>query len=138
MCLVTLWRLRRLSFEGSLFGPGREAKLEPSDPSPAALQTIGGRQRVGRRCAAPSEPFHFRPPAARRSRSEESGLYGEQKLLYIILHPKHWVSAAGAAVGQSYGREKRMVDLSEAGASVIGGPTFMRMQEGIISNDGDT
>ena len=30
---------------GSLFGPGREAKLEPSDPSPAALQTIGGRQR---------------------------------------------------------------------------------------------
>ena len=87
---------------------------------------------------APSELFHFQTPAARRSRSEESGLYDEQKLLDIILHPKHWVSAAGAAVGQSYGREKRMVDLSEAGASVIGGPTFMRMQEGIISNDGDT
>ena len=32
-------------------------------------------------------------------------------------------------MGQSYGREKRMVDLSEAGASVIGGPTFMRCKK---------
>ena len=31
--------------------------------------------------------------------------------------------------GQSYRREKRMVDLSEADASIIGGPTFMRMQK---------
>ena len=60
---------------------------------------------VGRRCAAPSELFHFQTPAARRSRSEEPGLFDEQKLLYILLHPKHWVSAAGVAVGQSYGRE---------------------------------
>ena len=29
----------------------------------------------------------------------------------------------------SYGREKRMANLSEAGASDIGGPTFMRMQK---------
>ena len=60
---------------------------------------------MGRRCAAPSELFHFQTPAARRSRSEEPGLFDEQKLLYILLHPKHWVSAAGNAVGQSYGRE---------------------------------
>ena len=32
-------------------------------------------------------------------------------------------------MGQSYGREKRMANLSEAGASDIGGPTFMRMQK---------
>ena len=93
---------------------------------------------MGRRCAAPSELFHFQTPAARRSRSEEPGLFDEQKLLYILLHSKHWVSAPGVAVRQSYGREGDGPTYSirgRAGASVVGGPTFMRMQEGIMSND---
>ena len=43
---------------------------------------------------------------AKRGRSEEDRLHLDQKLLYNLLDPQHWVSIAGGAMVQSYGADK--------------------------------
>ena len=45
-------------------------------------------------------------PGAKRGRSEEDRLHLDQKLLYNLLDPQHWVSVAGDAMVQSYEAEK--------------------------------
>ena len=131
------WSLRRLSFEGSLFGPGREAKLEPSDPSPAALQTIGGRQRrAPLRGALRTLSLNRRPRGAAGARNQASMMSKSFFTSFFIqsIGFQQLVLQWGRAMGARRGwlTYRRLTRRSHRRTDVYANA------EGIIPNDGDS